>query len=300
MKVSARGREDIALSEGIRTTAYRDSVGVWTIGIGHTASAGPPAPKAGMTLTRAEVMALFVKDIAKFEARVTKALGEVPQHVFDGAVSFDYNTGGIDKASWVAAYKRGDMAEARRRFMLWNKPSEIIGRRKREAVLIFDGKYATSGSTVPIDKSPAPPAPDRKDIIREAQAALDALGYTPGPIDGIEGKMTKAATLAYQKAKPELGDDGIIGPQTLASLRADVALLKAVTPVPLPADDDDWVLVDSDHLPVPPQPDNPGPAPDLDTMRELEAGGFAGPVLVFVGIVAAIVAAVFVISRIAG
>jgi len=26
------------------------------------------------------------------------------------------------------------------------------------------------------------------------------------------------------------------------------------TPVPPPADDDDWVLVDSDHLPVPPQP----------------------------------------------
>jgi len=235
MKLSARGREDIALSEGVRTTAYRDSVGVWTIGIGHTASAGPPAPKAGMKLTRAEVMDIFAKDVAKFEARVTKALGDVPQNVFDGAVSFDFNTGGIDKASWVAAYKRGDMAEARRRFLLWNKPSEIIGRRKREAALIFDGVYATPAGVKTGTINPPPtPAPDRKDIIREAQAALDALGYTPGPIDGIDGKMTKAATLAYQKAKPELGDDGIIGPQTLASLRADVALLKAVTTSPEP------------------------------------------------------------------
>ena len=234
MKTSARGREDIALSEGVRTEAYRDVVGVWTIGIGHTASAGPPAPKAGMKITRTEVMELFAKDIAKFEAQVTKALGEVPQHVFDGAVSFDFNTGGIHRASWVSAYKRGDMAEARRRFLLWNQPSSIIGRRKREAALIFDGKYATSG-TVPVDKTPAPPAPDRADIIREAQIALDKLGYTPGPFDGIEGKQTKAATLAYQKAKPELGDDGIIGPQTLAHLRADVALLDAIKPAPAPA-----------------------------------------------------------------
>lgn len=88
--------------------------------------------------------------------------------------------------------------------------------------------------------------------------------------------------------------------------RADLApvllppLPSQPTPVPPPADDDDWVLVDSDHLPVPPQPDNPGRAPDLDTMREPEAGGITGPVLVFVGIVLAIVAAVFVISRIAG
>lgn len=242
MKTSARGREDIALSEGVRTEAYRDSVGVWTIGIGHTASAGPPAPKAGMKITRTEVMELFAKDIAKFEASVTKALGDVPQHVFDGAVSFDFNTGGIHRASWVAAYKRGDMAEARRRFLLWNQPNAIIGRRKREAALIFDGKYATSG-TVPVDKTPAPPAPDRADIIREAQIALDKLGYTPGPFDGIEGKQTKAATLAYQKAKPELGDDGIIGPQTLAHLRADVALLDAIKPAPV----------------QPPPPDDPGP-----------------------------------------
>lgn len=253
MKTSARGREDIALSEGVRTKAYRDSVGVWTIGIGHTATAGPPSPKSGMVISRAEVMTIFARDLAKFEARVTKALGTVPQHVFDGAVSFDFNTGGIHKASWVDAYKLGGISEARRRFLLWNKPKEIIGRRLREARLIFDGTYATKGRSVDEDTSPLPPAPSRKDIVREAQEALDKLGYAPGPFDGIDGKMTKAATLAYQKTKAELGDDGIIGPQTIASLREDVNALANPLPSP-PA-----------PVPVPPppmmQPDDPGPAP---------------------------------------
>jgi lysozyme len=45
MKVSTRGLAEIASHEGIVTSRYKDSVGVWTLGIGHTASAGSPDPE---------------------------------------------------------------------------------------------------------------------------------------------------------------------------------------------------------------------------------------------------------------
>ena len=155
----------------------------------------------------------------------------------------------------------------------------------------------------PGDAEPAPVSPpaepgpvDRAAMIREGQMLLLALGYDLGlaGADGVAGEKTTAATRDYQKRHPTLIVDGKIGALTLAELRADVVASKPVakphpTPpaaVPSISDEDDWVLVDSDHLPVSPQPDNPG--------------GFGRPVLVFVGIVLAIVAAVFVISRIAG
>lgn len=74
------------------------------------------------------------------------------------------------------------------------------------------------------DDAPAlPTGPvDRMSIIREGQALLKQKGFDPGPIDGKEGPKTEAATLAYQKTRPELDNDGKLGPLTLASLRDDV------------------------------------------------------------------------------
>ena len=143
--MSQRGINDLIHSEGLRTDAYRDSVGVWTIGVGHAATSGrPPIPHAGMTVTKAEAMYILASDLAEaYEPQVRHELGPVPQHVFDGAVSFHFNTGAIGRASWVGKYKAGLLAEARRAFMGWDKPPEIVGRRTREAELIFAGKYFT-------------------------------------------------------------------------------------------------------------------------------------------------------------
>ncbi len=160
MKTSQRGINDLVLSEGLRVSAYKDTKGVWTIGVGHTSTAGPPAVHPGLTLTRREALDIFAKDLTRFEKRVSAKLGEVPQHVFDGAVSFDFNTGSIDKATWVNLYKLGKFDQARQHFMYWNQPKEIIPRRAREAALIFDGKYAT-GSPIPVLTNTAPPGPVR-------------------------------------------------------------------------------------------------------------------------------------------
>ncbi|TDR87059.1 lysozyme, partial [Enterovirga rhinocerotis] len=60
MNVSARGLAEIVSHEGIVTRRYKDSVGVWTIGVGHTKAAGAPDPATFMEdLTVAESLALF-------------------------------------------------------------------------------------------------------------------------------------------------------------------------------------------------------------------------------------------------
>jgi lysozyme len=145
--MSDRGLADLKASEGLRTVAYQDSVNVWTIGYGHAATSGrAPIPRAGMRITAAQASEILAADLAEaYEPAVRKALGAVPQHVFDGAVSFCFNlgAGALGRASWVQSYLAGDMKDAERRFMLWDNPPEIIGRRRREADLIFRGKYAS-------------------------------------------------------------------------------------------------------------------------------------------------------------
>lgn len=140
---SKRGLIEIASHEAIVTRRYKDSVDVWTVGIGHTVNAGPPDPRNitdDMPLDR--IIDLFGVDVGKFEARVRKAFTrELTQNQFDAAVSFDFNTGGIHKASWVNKFNAGDDVGAKNSFMNWSKPKEIIPRRRKERDLFFSGKY---------------------------------------------------------------------------------------------------------------------------------------------------------------
>lgn len=52
---------------------------------------------------------------------------------------------------------------------------------------------------------------------RDIQERLHVLGYDPGPVDGIPGRLTIAAIEAFQKDEA-LTVDGIVGPKTLAAL----------------------------------------------------------------------------------
>lgn len=49
--------------------------------------------------------------------------------------------------------------------------------------------------------------------VRDLQAALKALGYNPGPIDGVFGATTEAAVKAFQQAKG-ISADGVVGKVT--------------------------------------------------------------------------------------
>ena len=61
----------------------------------------------------------------------------------------------------------------------------------------------------------------------EVQRRLKALGYDPGPLDGIRGRLTIRAVKAFQSDR-RLAVDGIVGPRTTA------ALVAALGPDPSP------------------------------------------------------------------
>jgi lysozyme len=147
MKTSLTGAMEIIAHEAIVLTRYRDSKGIWTIGVGHTAGAGAPDPaKFTGTMTVKESIDLFRRDLAKYERRVNAAF-KVPlrQHEFDAAVSFDFNTGEIHSATWVKLFNQGRRDEAISAIMNWVKPASLKERRSKEQKLFETGLYTGTG-----------------------------------------------------------------------------------------------------------------------------------------------------------
>lgn len=149
--VSDRGLMEIIGHEAIVLTPYYDSVGVLTIGVGHTKAAGglDPASRWGKPLTVAEAIELFRTDIEKFSKGVRKAFKvSLEQHQFDAATSFHFNTGSVGDATWVTQFNAGYTDRAKASFMNWSKPPEIIPRREKERDLFFDAKYGNHGKAM--------------------------------------------------------------------------------------------------------------------------------------------------------
>ena len=55
--------------------------------------------------------------------------------------------------------------------------------------------------------------------VLDIQRRLQALGFDPGPLDGAWGSRTRAAVIAFQKARG-LTVDGVVGPKTTAAMYA--------------------------------------------------------------------------------
>jgi lysozyme len=252
MKTSRQGIIEIAAHEGIVEMPYRDSKGIWTVGVGHTAKAGPPDPAKlprGRRIPLDEIFRIFAADLKTFEARVNKAVKvPVAQHEFDALTSFDFNTGGIDRATLVNHLNRGDRAEAAASFMNWSKPPEIIDRRTKEMELFRSGRYSSGGkvSVYPADQQGR--VAWRRGKIVDADKILDPAAFKGAPDaplfaapvvlrigstgdavaavqkkvgvepDGWFGPVTEAAVKRYQKSK-KLVPDGIVGPVTLKAMR---------------------------------------------------------------------------------
>lgn len=156
-RLSDDGLAFLVAHEGVVPAPYRDVVGVWTFGIGHTAAAGPPDPSkmprgmpADLDAALAEAFAVFRADVANYEADVRYFLGghRVPQNEFDAAVSFHYNTGAIAKSTWAKTWRAGRLADAAAQIMDWRKPAAIIPRREAERDLLLRGTYGAHKAAV--------------------------------------------------------------------------------------------------------------------------------------------------------
>jgi lysozyme len=151
MKTGARGSRLIRQFEGLRCDAYRDSVGIWTIGYGHTAEAGPPKPAPGMRITRAEAEAILALDLVKYEVAVDGALTQVPsQNQFDAMVSLCFNIGpgNFTRSSVVRAFNAGDQKAAAQAFLAWTKAGGRVlaglARRREAEKRLFMSQVGTT------------------------------------------------------------------------------------------------------------------------------------------------------------
>lgn len=118
LKTSANGLALIAHLEGCRLTPYRCSAGVWTSGIGHTASVKPDSP-----ITERQVAANLVADVMKVEKQLAVCLPvAMPPPVYDAVVSFAFNVGtGAACGSTLATYiKRQQWREACQQLPRWS------------------------------------------------------------------------------------------------------------------------------------------------------------------------------------
>jgi len=75
--------------EGLRLKAYRDAVGIWTIGYGTTRGVQP-----GMEITERQAEEFLQADLARFEQAINGAVkAPINDNQFAALVSFTYNVG---------------------------------------------------------------------------------------------------------------------------------------------------------------------------------------------------------------
>jgi len=150
-RITARIAAELLSHEAIVLEAYKDSVGVWTWGVGVTDASGHLVGRykdAPQPIERVlEVYVWLLR--TKYAPAVVKAFDghSLTEAQFGAALSFHYNTGAIGRASWVQSVKAGKREIARAEFMQWRRPAEIIPRRRDECELFFDGKWSSDGTT---------------------------------------------------------------------------------------------------------------------------------------------------------
>lgn len=120
MKCSNAGIRLIKNFEGCKLRAYRDIVGAWTIGYGHTGADVAP----GQAITQVEADQLLAADLRGFEQCVLDAVEvELTQNQFDALVSFAYNLGcrALAGSTLLKLLNAGNTEAAAQQFARWNK-----------------------------------------------------------------------------------------------------------------------------------------------------------------------------------
>jgi len=162
MKTSAEGLAFITLWEGTRLTAYRDSGGVWTIGVGHTG----PEVKRGLTITAERARQLLAADVAEAEWAVSAVQVPLTQQQYDALVSFTFNVGteAFERSTLLRKLNERDYASVPAQINRWvhdngKVVAGLVNRRKAEGEMWALGSTAVENVHPPEQTSTIPSAP---------------------------------------------------------------------------------------------------------------------------------------------
>ena len=138
MNLGYNGTKILKFFEGCRLTAYQDSVGVWTIGYGHTKGVYD-----GMTITQEEAEQMLLAELEEYEGYIEKYV-TVPltQNQFDALVVWVYNLGPTNfrNSTLLKELNAGNYNAAGQEITRWNKAggkvlAGLVKRREAEAKL---------------------------------------------------------------------------------------------------------------------------------------------------------------------
>lgn len=148
MKTSNLGRSFIKDFEKLVLVAYKDPVGIWTIGWGHTKNV-----TQDMEIDVEHAESFLDEDLQPPEGVLNAELPLLLQTEFDALVSFAFNVGikAFRKSTLFKNIYSGDSPSASKEFLKWDKARSKKGdvvtlpgltrRRKAESELFLNGIY---------------------------------------------------------------------------------------------------------------------------------------------------------------
>lgn len=140
MTLNQAGIDLIKSFESCRLEAYRDIVGILTVGWGHTGA----DVYEGMEINQAAADAFLAKDLEKFCDGVFELLtgDAVSSNAFSALVSFAYNCGlgNLKNSTLLKKVNAGDLTGASAEFVKWDRAGGqvvegLLRRRQAEAKL---------------------------------------------------------------------------------------------------------------------------------------------------------------------
>jgi len=144
--IKERGLELVKHFEGCKLKAYKDPVGIWTIGFGHTGlKHNDGTVYKGRTITVQDAEDLLRLDMSIFCERVENLVTAVlTDDQFDALVSFDFNTGALHNSTLRKKLNAGDYEGAAKEFLKWDKSGGKVlrglSRRRQSEQNLFNGK----------------------------------------------------------------------------------------------------------------------------------------------------------------
>lgn len=139
-EINKAGLALIQRFEGLRLEAYQDSVGVWTIGYGHTKNVGP-----GDTLTEDEADDRLLDDLQTAEECVESAVPGLTDNQFAACVALAFNIGcsAFKNSTLVKLCWAKDFLGAASQFSRWDMAGGrhvpgLANRRRAEAALFSE------------------------------------------------------------------------------------------------------------------------------------------------------------------
>ena len=141
MKISEDGLELIKKFEGCETSAYQDSVGVWTIGFGHTKGV-----EEGQTCSIEDAESMLADEMDEYEGYINNMVKvDLQQHEFDALVAWVYNLGptNLGESTMLKVLNGGQFDRVPEEMNRWTRGGGkilegLVRRRQAESLMFQD------------------------------------------------------------------------------------------------------------------------------------------------------------------